>query len=87
MDRVLKLPVNDNWYDLILDGMITVDYRDRTPFWKSRLEGKEYDVVEFYHRFNRSKRPIRYKFIGITKGRIKMHQYPVYFIQFGEKIE
>lgn len=88
MDRVLKLPVNENWYNLILDGLITVDYRERTEFWKSRLEDKEYDIVEFYHRFKKSIKPIRYKFIGIEKGRLKNYQNrPVYFIKFGEKID
>lgn len=86
MEKILKLPVNQNWYDLIDDGMITVDYRERTAFWKARLENKEYDIVEFYHRFNKSAKPMRFKLLGIKKGRIKFVQYPVYFIEFGERI-
>ena len=48
--RVLKLPVNEYWYQLIVSGRLTHDYREVKPYWTRRLEGKEYDVVEFYHR-------------------------------------
>ena len=60
--KILRLPVNEYWYRLILSGELTHDYREIKPYWTNRLEGKEYDVVEFYHRFKKNIPPIRYKF-------------------------
>ncbi|MCM1218251.1 MAG: hypothetical protein NC548_27510 [Lachnospiraceae bacterium] len=89
MERVLKLPVNEYWYNLIVSGRLSSDYREIKPYWIKRLENKEYDVVEFYHRFNKNIKPIRYKFECIQKGKLCDVNYNknVYVIKFGEKIE
>ena len=84
---VLRLPVNEYWYRLILSGELTHDYREIKPYWTNRLEGKEYDVVEFYHRFKKNIPPIRYKFEWIKKGRLVNYNMDAYIIKFGEKIE
>ena len=68
--RILRLPVNEYWYRLILSCKLKHDYREIKPYWTNRLEGKEYDVVEFYHRFKKNIPPIRYKFEWIKKGRL-----------------
>lgn len=85
MERILRLPVNTNWYHLILSGELTHDYREIKPFWIKRLEDKEYDIVEFYHRFNKLE-PIRYKFEWIKKGRLVNYNMDAYIIKFGERI-
>ena len=85
--KILRLPVNEYWYRLILSGELTHDYREIKPYWTNRLEGKEYDVVEFYHRFKKNIPPIRYKFEWIKKGRLVNYNMDVYIIKFGEKIE
>ena len=74
-------------YRLILSGEHTHDYREIKPYWTNRLEGKEYDVVEFYHRFKKNIPPIRYKFEWIKKGRLVNYNMDAYIIKFGEKIE
>ena len=52
-ERILRLPVNEQWYGLIKDGKLDFDYREIKPYWTARLEGREYDIVEFYHRFKK----------------------------------
>lgn len=86
MERILRLPVNTNWYNLILSGELTHDYREIKPFWIKRLENKEYDIVEFYHRFSKLT-PIRYKFEWIKKGRLVNYNMNAYIIKFGERIK
>ena len=81
MERVLRLPCNEQWYWGILTGEIPFDYREVKPYWIKRLENKEYDVVEFYHRFKKNLEPIKYKLLSIEK-----HE-PVYFIKFGERVK
>lgn len=85
--KILRLPVNEYWYKLILSGKLTHDYREIKPYWTNRLEDKEYDVVEFYHRFKKDVKPIRYKLEWIKKGRLVNYNIDAYIIKFGEKIE
>ena len=82
MEKVLRLPVNEYWYNLIITGEITCDYRDVKPYWIKRLENKTYDFVEFYHRFNKDIKPIRYKFEWIDRGRLLHIDKEVYLIKF-----
>lgn len=86
MERTLRLPVNKNWYQLIESGQLTHDYREIKPYWIKRLENKEYDVVEFYHRFNQLP-PMRYEFEWIKKGRLVNYNMDAYIIKFGERID
>ena len=85
--KILRLPVNENWYKLILSGELTYDYREMKSFWKSRLENQEYEFVEFYHRFKKDIKPIRYKFEWIKTGRLKGYNKDVYIIKFGDKVD
>ena len=84
---MLRLPVNEGWYNLIKDETIKVDYREIKPFWTQRLENKEYDVVEFYHRFKKDIQPIRYKILRIFKGYVNWHSDLFYLIEFGKRID
>lgn len=86
MDRILRLPVNEFWYSMIVSGELTFDYREIKPYWTKRLENKEYDIVEFYHRFKKDIIPIRYRFEKITKGTLTDYDMKVYIIHFGERI-
>lgn len=86
MERVLRLPCNEQWLSGIKSGHIPYDYRHMTPYWSKRLDGREYDVVEFYHRFKKDLEPVRYKFDKILKGTLSYTHEPVYIIMFGNKI-
>lgn len=83
--RILRLPVNEYWYNLIKSGVFTYDYREMKSYWTKRLEGKEYDIVEFYHRFKNNIPPIRYKFEWIRKGRFMNYNKNVYIIKFDNR--
>lgn len=86
MKKILRLPVNVNWYNLLISGEIDWDYREITPYWIDRLENKQYDVVEFYHRFKKEIKPIQFKFNWIRKGKITSYDKDVFIIKFGERI-
>lgn len=43
--KTLILPVKRKWFDQIKAGTKTAEYRLRTDYWRSRLVGKEYDLV------------------------------------------
>jgi|TARA_Y100000296_G_scaffold31696_1_gene36774 FMN-dependent NADH-azoreductase len=35
------------YFDQILKKEKTIEYRDITPYWSKRLEGRHYDVIKF----------------------------------------
>lgn len=88
MERILKLPINGYWYNLIVSGRLSCDYREVKPYWIKRLENKNYDIVEFYHRFKKDIIPVRYKFEYIQKGKLCDVNYnkDIYIIKFGERL-
>ena len=87
MENILKLPVNEYWYNLIKNGELTHDYRELKPERVHRLEGTTYDVVAFYHRFKKEIPPMRFKFEWIKKGRLVNYNMDAYIIKFGERVE
>lgn len=79
--RILDLPIKRVFFDRIRAGTKTEEFRDRTDFWKSRLEGREYDEIRFragyqsdspimYIEFKGVKKPPRENYYAIQLGKI-----------------
>ena len=47
MSNVLTLTLKKQYFDAILSGEKTIEYRDITDYWRPRLENKEYDTILF----------------------------------------
>ena len=47
MKRVLHLNLYREYFDQILNKEKVIEYRDITPYWSKRLEGRHYDVIKF----------------------------------------
>ena len=47
MKKILHLNLYRKYFDAIADGTKTIEYRDKTDYWKRRIEGKEYDIIKF----------------------------------------
>jgi hypothetical protein len=44
---ILHLTLEREWFDDIASGKKREEYRDRKDYWKTRLEGRTYDIVRF----------------------------------------
>lgn len=44
-ERVLNLPVKKIYFDQIKSGEKVYEFRERTPYWTKRIEGREFDFV------------------------------------------
>lgn len=53
---------------MIASGEKKEEYRDITPYWETRLEGKEYDTVTFYLGYARDRYQMTYEVLYIEKG-------------------
>ena len=45
--RILHLNLHWEFFDLIERGLKKTEYRECTPYWRKRLEGRDYDVIRF----------------------------------------
>jgi hypothetical protein len=45
--RILRLTLKRQWFDEIARGVKKKEYREYKPYWRARLEGREYDAVLF----------------------------------------
>lgn len=43
--RTLTLPLKAEYFDAIRDGSKPEEYRKVTPYWRKRIEGKDYDEI------------------------------------------
>ena len=79
--RVLHLNLYRKYFDAILKGTKTIEYRDITPYWSKRLEGRYYYVIKFRNGYAKvaPEMVVEYKGIDIDNGK--------YAIQLGEILE
>ena len=45
--RILHLNLHREVFDLIERGLKKTEYRECTPYWRKRLEGRDYDMIRF----------------------------------------
>ncbi len=45
--KILHLNLYRKYFDQIAEKHKVVEYRDITPYWSKRLEGRHYDVIKF----------------------------------------
>ena len=47
MKKILHLNLYRKYFDAIVNGTKTIEYRDKTDYWKKRIEDREYDIIKF----------------------------------------
>jgi len=89
MKKVLHLTIHRKWFDEILHGRKTEEYRDATPYWDSRLRLKDtggdgdlegifrnFDEIRFVNGYGRYRPFMRVEFRGIY-GAFDREQYVI----------
>mgnify|MGYP001568466455 FL=1 len=85
MKKVLHLNLYRKYFDQILEGEKTTEYREVTPYWSKRLEGRHYDVIQFRNGYAKvaPMMIVEFKGMGIDND----VQGSRYAIQLGEILE
>ena len=52
--KILHLNLYRKYFDEIANGTKTIEYRDKTDYWKRRIEHKEYDVIKFRNGYTKN---------------------------------
>ena len=47
MKKILHLNLYRKYFDAIVNGTKVFEYRQKTDYWKKRIEGREYDTIKF----------------------------------------
>lgn len=99
IDKPLKLVLNYKWYNMIDSGEKPEEYRDTTPFYKSRiekyikaLENDEEVYVTFYKAYtkDRLRMTFRIDYIVKTEGKQEWGAKPgiiYYCIGLGRRVK
>jgi ASC-1-like (ASCH) protein len=74
MKKVLHLNLYRKYFDAILNGEKTIEYREITPYWSKRLEGRHYDLIQFRNGYAKVAPVMIVEFKGMyTSG----HEYAI----------
>lgn len=65
---VLHLTLEREWFDEIVRGTKRKEYREYKPYWKTRLEGRNYKVVKFRNGYARNAPEMLVEFRGVTRN-------------------
>ena len=81
MSKILHLNLFRKYFDEIVEGTKTIEFRDKTDYWKKRLENREYDVIKFRNGYAKDAPTmlVEYKGYNIIDG--------VYELYLGKIIE
>lgn len=89
--KELRLVLTYKWYDMIEAGEKPEEYRDLTKFYRSRIEGRDYDIVTFYRGYEKDRKTMSFKYGGyrVGTGQEKWGAVPgkqYYVIKLGERL-
>lgn len=65
--RVLHLTLKREYFDQIAKGKKRNEFREYKPYWKSRLEGREYDQVLFRNGYSADSPTLLVEYCGLTR--------------------
>lgn len=81
MKRILHLNLHREYFTAIATKTKRTEYRRRTPYWKTRLENRKYDVIQFRNGYATNAPEMLVEFLGVR--RIRKRGKPQYAIRLG----
>ena len=85
MKKVLHLNLYRKYFDQILKKEKIIEYRDITPYWSKRLEGRHYDVIKFRNGYRKDAPEMIVEFKGM--GVVTFQTTSTYAIELGNILE
>ena len=64
---VLHLILHREFFSQIAAGTKRTEYRSQTPYWKTRLEGRKYDAIQFRNGYATKAPEMLVEFLGVRK--------------------
>ena len=67
MNSILHLNLHREFFAQIAAGEKRVEYRAQTPYWRRRLEGRHYDVIQFRNGYATKAPEMQVEFRGLRR--------------------
>jgi len=83
--KVLHLNLFRKYFDAILNGEKTTEYREVTSYWSKRLEGRHYDVIKFRNGYRKDAPEMVVEYCGVNVVNYKNEN--TYAIDLGKILE
>lgn len=64
---ILELTLHREYFAAIAAGTKKTEYRKRKPYWKKRLEGRDYDAVHFRNGYLKNAPEMLVEFRGVRR--------------------
>ena len=68
MTKILHLNLFRKYFDQIASGYKIFEYRDKTDYWKKRIENREYDIIKFRNGYSKNAPTMLVEYKGYTIG-------------------
>jgi hypothetical protein len=78
---ILHLNLHREFFAQVAAKTKRIEYRERTPYWRTRLENRRYDVIQFRNGYATNAPVMVVKFLGVRK--IRKWGKPHYAIRLG----
>ena len=63
----LHLYLHREWFAAIAAKTKRIEYRAQTPYWRQRLEGRKYDVIQFRNGYATNAPEMQVEFRGLRR--------------------
>jgi hypothetical protein len=67
MTKILHLTLHREFFAAIAAGKKRTEYRNAKPYWKKRLEGRDYDLVKFRNGYASDAPEMLVEFRGVRR--------------------
>ncbi len=84
MSKVLVLRLEGRYFREIQAGVKTLEYRLRSDYWRKRLVGRDYDLIEVtlgYPKAGDSERSMRFPWRGVVEQVIQHPHFGADFVE------
>ena len=65
--NVLHLNLHREFFAQIADGTKRTEYRARSPYWRRRLEGRQYDLIQFRNGYATRAPEMQVQYLGLRQ--------------------
>ena len=86
MSKILHLNLYRKWFDEIADGTKIIEYREKTDYWRKRIENREYDVIKFRNGYAKDAPTMLVEYKG-WDTHIEWGALPHYALKLGKVLE
>ena len=76
--KILHLTLHRKYYDEILSGIKTIEFRKIKPYWERRLDNRKYDYIHFVNGYGKDKPWMDVELIRIEKEDVYYEEYKLH---------